>query len=119
MYQGKKTEHRKHRKYERGREAAETKIGEIKQKKVKTKGGGEKIKLLSSGKFANVVLKGGKAIKCEILSVVENPGNKDFTRRNIITKGALLKVKTPENKEIKVRVTSRSGQDGVINAISL
>lgn len=118
MYQGRKTKHRKHRKYEIGREATETKIGEEKVKKLKTKGGGEKVKLLSEN-VANVLVKGNKPVKCEILSVEKNPANKDFTRRNIITKGAILKVKTPENKEINVRVSSRPGQDGVINGIKV
>lgn len=118
MYQGKKTKHRKHRKYEVGREAAETKIGKDKKKEVRTKGGNRKIKLLA-GEYANVFLKNGKTAKRKIVTVVLNPGNKDFTRRNIITKGAILKVTDPEGKEkeMKVKVTSRPGQDGVINAI--
>ena len=61
----------------------------------------------------------GKNTKCEIVALDENPANKDFTRRKVITKGALLTVKTPDAKEIKVRVTSRPAQDGVVNAVTV
>lgn len=117
MYHGNETKARKKRKYNIGRDPAKTTIGEDKRKKVRTKGGGSKVKLVSS-KYANVTVD-GKNLKCEILSLIENPANKDFTRRNIITKGAILTVKTPEGKEIKVRVTSRPGQVGVIDTISI
>jgi len=118
MYQREKTKARKHRKYELGREAAETKIGEKKVKIVRVKGGDIKRKLLSD-KIVHVLLEKGKYVKCEILSVVKNPASKDFTRRNIITKGAILKVKTPNDKEIDVKVTSRPGQVGNITAIKI
>jgi small subunit ribosomal protein S8e len=117
MYHGKITRARKKRKYAIGGEAVETTPGEERKKKVKVKGGESKLKLISA-KFATVVLK-DKGVKCEILSLVENPANKDFTRRNIITKGAVLKVKTPDGEEIKAKVTSRPGQDGILNAILL
>lgn len=118
MYHGKITKARKKRKYEMGREAVETTLGEENRKRVRTRGGRSKLKLVSA-KFANLVLKNNKGVKCEIISLVENPSNKDFTRRSIITKGAILKVKTPEGKEVKARVTSRPGQDGVLNAVLL
>ncbi|RLI85334.1 MAG: 30S ribosomal protein S8e [Candidatus Altiarchaeales archaeon] len=117
MYHGRITKASKKRKYNIGREAVETTIGEEKKKKVRTKGGGNKLKLISS-KYANVVLE-GKNLRCEILSLVENPANKEFTRRKIITKGAIISVKTPDGKEVNARVTSRPGQAGVINAVSV
>lgn len=117
MYHGKKTKSRKKRKYEVGREFMETKVGDKAVKKVRTKGKGEKIRLLTD-KFANVVVD-GKNIKCEITGVEKNPGNKDYTRRSIITKGSILNIKTPEGKSLTARVTSRPGQDGVLNAIPL
>ena len=48
----------------------------------------------------------------DILGVVENTANPNYVRRNIITKGAI--VETPEGN---AKVTSRPGQDGVINGI--
>ena len=41
-----------------------------------------------------------------------NSANPNYVRRNIITKGAI--VETPEGN---AKVTSRPGQDGVINGI--
>jgi len=117
MYHGRITKHRKKRKFHRGGIPAETKIGKEKKKNVRTKGGGSKLKLIST-EYANVVIN-KKAQKCKIIGFVENPVNQDYSRRGIITRGAIIKVKTPNKKEIKAKVTSRPGQDGVINAISL
>jgi small subunit ribosomal protein S8e len=117
MYHGKKTPARKKRKYSAGREAANTTIGVEKRKVIGVRGGGAKSRLITS-KHANVLMK-DKWVKCEIITLTNNPANKDFTRRNIITKGAVLKLKTPEGKEISAKVTSRPGQDGVVNAAPL
>lgn len=97
-----------------GREPTETRIGDVRIKPIRTKGAGIKVRLIS-GKYANVVHE-GKNIKCEIVDLLENPANKEFTRRKVITKGAILNVKASDGRELKVKVTSRPGQDGVINA---
>jgi small subunit ribosomal protein S8e len=117
MYHGKITKARKKRRYAMGGEPIDTTIGAERKKKIVMRGGRSKQKLIS-GKFVNAVLD-DKRVRCEIITLIENPANKDFTRRNIITKGAILKVKTPEGKEAKARVTSRPGQDGVLNAVLL
>lgn len=106
---------RKKRKYEIGGVPINTTLGEHKIKTVKTKGGRYKNKLVKE-KYANVYY-GGKNSKCEILNV-ENPANREFTRKNIITKGAILTVKDGE-KTIKVKVVSRPGQCGTINAVPI
>ena len=54
----------------------------------------------------------GKTQVVDILGVIENTANPNYVRRNIITKGAI--VETPEGN---AKVTSRPGQDGVINGI--
>ncbi|PKP58370.1 MAG: 30S ribosomal protein S8e [Candidatus Altiarchaeales archaeon HGW-Altiarchaeales-1] len=116
MYQTppEKLKKRGKRKYEIAREPANTSIGEHKIKKIRVRGGNIKNRLLSE-KYANVLID-NKYEKCEILSVVNNPANRNFARANIITKGAILKVRR-DNKEIEVKVTSRPGQDGIINAV--
>ncbi len=63
--------------------------------------------------YANVVdpaLKQTRKVK--ILKLITNPASKDLTRRGVITKGAIL-----ETELGQVRVTSRPGQDGVVNAV--
>ena len=87
-------------------------IGEKKVKAKRARGGGMKYTLLKAG-TANV-MKGGKAQKAKIISVVDNKADSHFIRRNIITKGAII-----ETDLGKARVTSRPGQEGVVNAVLL
>lgn len=101
---------RKKRKRELGRVFIETKIGPEKKKIQRTYGGNKKTKLQRS-EYVNVLTKEGTK-KTKIMSVLENKANRHFTRRNIITKGALI-----ETELGKARVTSRPGQHGVINAV--
>lgn len=100
------------RKSELGKSAAETKISERRVKKIRTKGGNEKIRLTNDNKI-NVVNPQTKKVEvAEILSVIENSANTHFVRRNIITKGAIV-----ETSAGKVKVTSRPGQHGMINGV--
>jgi small subunit ribosomal protein S8e len=105
----------KKRKYGTGGRPADTAIGAVKKKRVGVKGGRTKLKL-TSAKVINVIA-AGKPIACEIVSVRENAANKDYVRRNVITKGAVLLVKGPDGSELSVRVTSKPGQHGVLNGI--
>ena len=79
--------------------------------KIRTRGGNEKLRLATGNKI-NVTDANGKTKVVDILGVVENTANPNYVRRNIITKGAI--VETPEGN---AKVTSRPGQDGVINGI--
>jgi len=58
----------------------------------------------------------GKMGKYEIISVVENNADAQFARRNVITRGAVLKVKAGGSENF-VKVTSRPGQNGTISGI--
>ncbi len=100
----------KKKKYMRGRDFLPLHIGANKNRTKYTRGGGSKLILLSSD-IANIV-SNGKAQKTKILSVVKNPADPQFVRRNVITKGAIIQTELGE-----ARVTSRPGQDGVINAV--
>ncbi|HIP17077.1 MAG TPA: 30S ribosomal protein S8e [Methanothermococcus okinawensis] len=104
----------KKHKREMGRNPAETHLteDEVKIKVVRTRGGNIKVKLMRTN-YANVIdPKNNVCKKVTILNVVENDANKHYIRRNIITKGAII------DTEIgKAKVTSRPGQDGVVNAI--
>lgn len=82
----------------------------------KGRGHEEKIKA-KAVKYANITDRNSKKIeKAEIISVAENRANRLFTRRNIITKGAIIKAKLGGN-EVHALVTSRPGQSGVVNAV--
>ncbi len=109
---GRKRAYRGKRKFEQGSFPAETILGETKRKTARGRGGNVKIKVLSD-KYACVTdPKSGKTEKVEILRVVKNPINIDYDRRGVITKGA--EIETPLGL---ARVTSRPGQDGIINAV--
>jgi small subunit ribosomal protein S8e len=114
MYHSEKRKSRKKRNYEVGGFFAETTLGEKSNAKRKTKGGGAKTSLTKTQKV-NLNINGQNTV-CAIVSIDENPANKDYTRRRIITKGAVLTIKKPDGTDAKVRVTSRPGQSGVLNA---
>jgi len=103
---------RKKRKYELGREYIPTTIGERDLKIIRVRGGNTKTRLLRIDE-ANVYNPETKKIeRVKIEGVVDNPANRHFVQRNIITKGAIIKTEIG-----MARVTSRPGQDGVVNAV--
>ncbi len=105
---------RKKRRYELGREAVLTHIGDRRIKIIRVRGGNFKVKLLRDT-YVNVYNpKTGKSEKAKINAVVENPSNPHFAQRNIITKGAIV-----DTSIGKVRITSRPGQHGVLNGVLL
>jgi len=111
---GRKTAYRGRRKYERGSSAAETLLKETYRAKRRVRGGGVKVLLYSGNTVQLSDLKTGKTYTSKILRVAKNPANVDYDRRRIITKGTLL-----ETEHGLVKVTSRPGQNGVINAVIL
>jgi small subunit ribosomal protein S8e len=63
--------------------------------------------------FANVVDPESKKVtRMKITRVPDNPSNKDYARRGVITRGAII-----ETEVGTARVLSRPGQDGTVNAI--
>ncbi|RLE64589.1 MAG: 30S ribosomal protein S8e [Thermoprotei archaeon] len=111
---GIKGRHRKvKRKYELGRYPVETRLSHKEQRKiVRVRGGGYKIKVVKVS-YANVNIPAtGETQKVRILKVLKSPASQDYDRRGIITKGTLLQTEIGI-----VKVVSRPGQDGVINAI--
>lgn len=105
---------RKKRKYELGSLPLHPKIGKEKRKITRMKGGNKKVRV-SSVEFANVLDPVSKVTKkVKILDILENPANPHFVRREILTKGAIIKTEIGN-----ARVTSRPSQDGVVNAVIL
>jgi len=108
---GRKRRYRVKRRYERGAFPTETTLGKLKRKVSRRHGGNKKVRVLSV-KHANISDSSGKTKKVEILRVIKNPANVDYNRRGVITKGTIIE--TPLGT---ARVTSRPGQNGVVNAI--
>jgi small subunit ribosomal protein S8e len=61
---------------------------------------------------ANVSDGAGKVTRSKILRVKESPANRDYGRRGVITRGAVIDTELGE-----ARVTSRPSDDGVVNAV--
>ncbi len=109
---GRKRTYRVKRNFEKGSFPAETTLGEPRRRSVRGHGGQMKVKLLKD-KFVSVTdLKSGQTEKTEILRVIKNIANVDYNRRGVITKGAEI-----ETSLGRARITSRPGNDGVINAV--
>jgi len=102
------------RKYEIGREQSDTTIAAARVKKVEARGGKQKMRMLRGdlATVADPVTGRSKLVKIE--TVKDNKANLHYTRRSILTRGAVIKTEMGE-----ARITSRPGQDGVINAVLL
>jgi len=84
----------------------------IKQKKIRSRGGKEKITLLSTS-FANVLdPKTKKTQKTKILNVLETPSNRFLARQNILVKSAII-----ETEIGKAKITNRPSQEGSVQAV--
>ncbi len=103
---------RKKRKHEIGREQQYAFLGPTRLKIYRTKGANVKVRILK-GEFANVLdPRTSTTKKVKIVTVKGNPSNPNFVTRNIMTKGATIQTELG-----LARITSRPGQDGVINAV--
>ena len=89
-----------------------TKLGDTKRKTIKTRGANIKTVLFYSD-TANVYNpKTKKYQKTKIKTISENQANRNFVKRNIMNKGAII-----ETEIGKAKITSRPGQEGSINAV--
>lgn len=95
-----------------GRAPAMTKVGKIKIQNIRTRSGGQKIRLLNVEKVNLYDPKTKKYSVETIKSVVGSPADKNFIRRNIMTKGTIILTDKGNAK-----ITSRPGQDNVVSAV--
>lgn len=108
---GKKRPYKGKRSFERGGEAVLTEIGKRQRKITQARGNTTKIKLLNT-QYVNVTNPvSGRTERAEILRVIRNPVNIDYDRRKIITKSTII-----ETSIGRAVVTSRPGQNGIINS---
>lgn len=109
---GRLIQSRSKRKFELGGETANTHLGEPIRKTVKTLGGQEKVRLLRDNTAIVTDPKTHTTKKVKVETVTGNPANIHYVRRNIVTKGSIIKTEIGA-----ARVTNRPGQEGSINAI--
>ncbi|MCL4344984.1 MAG: 30S ribosomal protein S8e [Candidatus Thermoplasmatota archaeon] len=111
---GKYKSFRSKRRSEIGREPTLTRISTPQRKVLRARGGNVKVATLND-KVANVYKpKEKKTVKAKIVTVKENPANPHFVQRNIMNRGTVI-----ETDAGLAKITSRPGQDGVINAVLL
>ncbi len=106
--------YRKRKQYELGRLPALTKLYKKRAQTIRTMGNNKKIRLLSTDTANLYDPKTKKYEQVKIKTIVENPANRHFIRRNIMTKGSVV-----DTDKGKAKITSRPGQDGVVNAVLL
>jgi len=87
-----------------------------KRKIYRGKGGKKKVKAIEIKKVSMIL--DGKHVMAELASVTKNSANKEYIRRNILTRGAEIKVKY-NGKEYLAKVTSRPGQSGIVSCLAL
>jgi len=102
----------KKKKRVRGTTFSETRIGERRAKTAASRGGNTKTRLLAVEKINVANSKTGKITRSKIISVKDNQANVHYIRRNIVTRGAVV-----ETEAGLAKITSRPGQDGIINAV--
>jgi small subunit ribosomal protein S8e len=100
------------RKFELGTEVHMPVIGATSRKIINVMGNGSKVKVLKENVVNVTDPKSGKTQKTTMTTEVENPANKNYIRRNILTKGAVVMTELG-----KAKITSRPGQDGEVNAV--
>jgi small subunit ribosomal protein S8e len=99
------------RAYERDGYALEPVVGPTARRTFRTRGGSPRTGIVFAD-TANVAGASGKVTKVKILSVKHSPAKRDYERRGVITKGAIIMTDAGE-----ARVTSRPSDDGVVNAV--
>lgn len=109
---GLKGRHRKKRKYELGSPPTKTTLSSGEERKVERAMGGNYKVRLKATTYVNVSLPDGTTRKVKILDVVETPENPQYAKFKIISKGSIVKTELG-----LVKITSRPGQDGVLNGV--
>jgi small subunit ribosomal protein S8e len=107
-----KTKILKKRQHLIGRLPSMTRIGPKSVQTIRARGDLIKFRALKLEK-ANIYDPKTKTYTVETIStVVDSPADKNFIRRNIMTKGTIIKTSKGNAK-----ITSRPGQDGIVNAV--
>ncbi len=103
---------RKKRKQEIAREPYLPAVGATTWKTLRVRGGNTKVAILAGNTINVLDPKSRTSKRGTIQTVNANPANPNYVQRNILTKGAVVLTDLG-----RVRITSRPGQDGVLNGI--
>ncbi|HLG24906.1 MAG TPA: 30S ribosomal protein S8e [Candidatus Nanoarchaeia archaeon] len=105
-------DYRKKKQYELGREPSFTRLEPKRVQTIRVMGANRKLRMLSTDTANLFDPKSKKYKQVKIKTITDNPANRHFVRRNIMTKGSVI-----DTELGKARITSRPGQEGVVNAV--
>ena len=108
---GRSRPHRGRRAYEKDGYAIEPLVGPSSSRPIHRRGGHATAGVIYAD-VANVSDASGKTTKSKIIRVKKSPANRDYERRGVITRGAVVDTEAGE-----ARVTSKPTDDGVVNAV--
>ncbi len=109
---GRLKQRRSRKKFELGRTPTETVMGKTVLKTIDSTGRYKKTPAMRID-YVNVTdPKKNQTFRAELLDVEKNPANIDYQRRKVITRGTIIKT-----SKGRARVTSRPGQNGILNAV--
>lgn len=106
---GRTRSYRKSRKYDLGSDFSRPVLGEQRIEKRRSRGGNQK-QVVKEAEKVNLAVD-GDVEQADIESVLENPANPNYVRQSLLTKGTVI-----QTSKGKARITSRPGQEGVVNA---
>ncbi len=109
---GKRRPNRSRRAFEADDYPFEPVVGETVRSPKRTRGGTLSYGLRSASEANVCDASTGKTVKSKIIRVSANKANREYERRGVITKGAVI-----ETELGSARVTSRPSDDGVVNAV--
>ena len=104
--------YRKKRTYEGGSSPTLPKLGARHLKFTRSVGGHLKQRLLQANIVNVYDPNTKKCFSASMTNVVENPANRYYVRRNVMTRGTVV-----VTDKGKVRITSRPGQEGTVNGV--
>ncbi len=103
---------RSKRKHQMGRDPTETLMGEPKRITIDSRRKAKKTPALRLTQVNVTDSAKNVTSRAELQDVEKNPANMDYQRRKVITRGTIIKT-----SKGRARVTSRPGQDGILNAV--
>ena len=103
---------RSKRKHQLGRDPTETLMGEPKRVIIDSRRKAKKTPALRLAQVNVTDPAKNVTFRAELQDVEKNPANLDYQRRKVITRGTIIKT-----SKGRARVTSRPGQDGILNAV--
>lgn len=104
--------YRHKRKFEMAGAPALTKLAKRRLKTKRVMGHNYKQSLLNVDVVNVFDPKAKKHYKIKIKTILENPANAHFVRRNIMAKGTVI-----DTEKGKAKITNRPGQEGSVNAV--